>query len=240
MRNTAFAPRTVSLQANVAAAPGGPQASGQGLEAVFRADPSVHDGRFANNAWLQELPKPLTKLTWDNAALISPATAARFALLSGDVVDLRHGDRTIRIPVWLAPGQAPDTLTLHLGYGRTRAGRAGTGTGFNVNPLRTMAAMDTLTGVQLVKTGETYELASTQDHWSLEGRNLVRVATAAQFAADPQFAQKMEHQPLTGLTMYGDFKYEGYAWGMANRLRTSAPAAIPVSLPVRLKTTSQL
>jgi molybdopterin-containing oxidoreductase family iron-sulfur binding subunit len=74
--------------------------------------------------------------------------------------------------------------------------------------------MDTLPGVQLSKTGETYELASTQDHWSLEGRNLIRVATEAQFAEDPQFAKKMEHQPLIGLTMYGDFKYEGYSWGM--------------------------
>jgi len=213
--NTAFPTRAVAMGGNPAGAAGGPQPSGDGLEVVFRADPGIHDGRFANNAWLQELPKPLTKLTWDNAALISPATAARLALISGDVVDLRQGDRTIRIPVWLAPGQAPDTLTLHLGYGRTRAGRAGNGAGFNVNPLRTLAAMDTLPGVQLSKTGETFMLASTQDHWSLEGRNIIRVATATQFAEDPQFAQKMEHQPLIGLTMYGDFKYDGYKWGMA-------------------------
>jgi MoCo/4Fe-4S cofactor protein with predicted Tat translocation signal len=220
--NTAFAPRTLSVRGDVAApVAGGPgQASapageGQaGLEVVFRADPSVYDGRFANNAWLQELPKSLTKLTWDNAALVSPATAARLALISGDVVELRQGGRMVRMPVWLAPGQPPDTLTLHLGYGRTRAGRAGNGTGFNVNPLRTTAALDILRGVELAKTGETYPLASTQDHWSLEGRNLVRVATAAQFAEDPQFARKMEHQPLTGLTMYGEFKNEGYAWGM--------------------------
>jgi molybdopterin-containing oxidoreductase family iron-sulfur binding subunit len=164
---------------------------------------------------LQELPKALTKLTWDNAALVSPATAARLSLISGDVVDLKQGDRAVRMPVWLAPGQAPDTLTLHFGYGRTRAGRAGNGTGFNVNPLRTTAAPDILTGVELVKTGESYELASTQDHWSLEGRNLVRVATAAQFAEDPQWVQKLELQPLASLTMYGDFKYKGYAWGMA-------------------------
>ena len=213
MPNTAFAPRTLAVQANLAApAAGGPAQTG--LEIVFRPDPSVYDGRFANNAWLQELPKSLTKLTWDNAALVSPATAARLSLISGDVVELRQGGRMVRMPVWLAPGQAPDTLTLHLGYGRTRAGRAGNGTGFNVNPLRTTAALDILTGVELVKTGETYELASTQDHWSLEGRNLVRVATAAQFAEDPQFAQKMELQPITGLTMYGEFKNEGYAWGM--------------------------
>jgi molybdopterin-containing oxidoreductase family iron-sulfur binding subunit len=211
--DTAFAARTVAVVGGFA--PPASAAAAAGLEIVFRPDPSVYDGRFANNAWLQELPKSLTKLTWDNAALVSPATAARLSLISGDVVDLKQGDRTVRMPVWLAPGQSPDTLTLHLGYGRTRAGRAGNGTGFNVNPLRTTAALDTLTGVELVKTGESYQLASTQDHWSLEGRNLVRVGTVAQHAADPQFVQKLEIQPLASLTMYGDFKYEGYAWGMA-------------------------
>src|SRR5687767_9543016 len=209
--NTAFAPKTVSVSATAVPAA---QPGGSGLEVVFRPDPSVHDGRFANNAWLQELPKSLTKLTWDNAALIGPGTAARLTLVSGDIVELKQGSNTIRIPVWIAPGHAPDTITVHLGYGRTRAGRAGNGTGFDVNPLRTTAAPDILTGVQLEKTGDTYELACTQDHWSLEGRNLVRVATAEQFARDPEFAKKQEHQPLTPLSMAPDFKYEGYAWGM--------------------------
>jgi molybdopterin-containing oxidoreductase family iron-sulfur binding subunit len=217
--NTAFQPRPVSLRGDVAAAAprdavaGGLQPSG--LEVVFRPDPTIYDGRFANNAWLQETPKSLTKLTWDNAALISPATAARLALISGDVVELRQGDRSVRVPVWLVPGQPADTITLHLGYGRTRAGRAGTGTGVNVTPLRTADALDMLAGVELAKTGDTYPLASTQDHWSLEGRNLVRVATLAEYDEDPEFAAKLEHQPIKGLTMYGDFKYEGYAWGMA-------------------------
>jgi MoCo/4Fe-4S cofactor protein with predicted Tat translocation signal len=213
--NTAFAPRTVSLRGNIALAAGEPAAAAQGLEVVFRPDPTINDGRFANNAWLQETPKSLTKLTWDNAALISPATASRLTLISEDVVELRQGNRSIRIPVWLVPGQPADTITLHLGYGRTRAGRAGNGTGFNVNPLRTAAALDMLAGVELVKTGDTYPLASTQDHWSLEGRNLVRVATLAEYDEDPEFAAKLEHQPIAGLSMYGDFKYEGYAWGMA-------------------------
>jgi Fe-S-cluster-containing dehydrogenase component len=174
----------------------------------------VYDGRFANNAWLQELPKSMTKMTWDNPALIAPGTAARFNLVSGDVVELRQGGRTLRIPVWIAPGHAQDTLTVSLGYGRTRAGRAGSNIGFNVNALRTTAAPDTLIGVELVKTGERYDLACTQDHWSLEGRNLVRVATIDNYAEDPTFAAKMEQEPITGITMYGDFKYEGYAWGM--------------------------
>jgi molybdopterin-containing oxidoreductase family iron-sulfur binding subunit len=218
--NTAFAPRAVSLQSGLGSAAAGPRASGQaagasGLEVVFRPDPSVYDGRFSNNAWLQELPKSLTKLTWDNAALISPATAARLALVSGDVVELRQGGRAVRIPVWLSPGQSPDTVTLDLGYGRTRAGRVGNGTGFNVNPLRTTSAPDILVGVELVKTGDFYDLASTQDHWSLEGRNFVRVATVREFAQNPDFAQQMELQPVPGPSMYPDVKLEGYAWGMA-------------------------
>jgi len=177
--NTALAPKTVAMRANFAAQ-AAPRAAVQGLEAVFRPDPTIHDGRFANNAWLQELPKSLTKLTWDNAALISPGTADRHRLVSGDVVELKQGGRSLRIPVWLSPGQAADTVTLHLGYGRRRAGRTGNGAGFDVNALRTVDAPDILQGVELTKTGESYELACTQDHWSLEGRNLVRVATKAQ------------------------------------------------------------
>ncbi len=214
MPNTAFAPKTVSVQANAITAAG--PARAEGFDVVFLPDPSVYDGRFANNAWLQELPKWLTKLTWDNAALISPATAERLELVSGDLVDLKQGSSTIRVPVWIAPGHAPDTLTVHLGYGRERAGRIGTGLGFKVNPLRTSAAPYILTGVELTPAGDSYELASTQDHWSLEGRNIVRVATKEQFESDPDFAKNMEHLPLTGITMLKqEFRYDGYAWGMA-------------------------
>jgi molybdopterin-containing oxidoreductase family iron-sulfur binding subunit len=208
--NTAFAPKAVTLRPASAT----PAPRQGGLEVVFRPDPSVYDGRFANNAWLQELPKSLTKLTWDNAALIGASTAARLALVSGDLVDLTRGNTTLRVPVWIAPGHAADTLTLHLGYGRTRAGRAANGIGFDVNPLRTTAAMDIVTGVELAKTGDSYELACTQDHWSLEGRNLVRVATVGEYEADPQFAARQEHQKQP-LSMLPDFKNEGYAWGMA-------------------------
>ena len=213
IENTAFAPRTVAVTGTIP--PAAPVGGGQTLEVVFRVDPSIYDGRFANNAWLQELPKSLTKLTWDNAALVSPATAARLNLISGDMVELKQGARTLRTPVWIAPGHAPDTLTLHAGYGRQRAGRAGNNVGFNVNVLRTAAAPDILGGVELTKTGDSYELACTQDHWSLEGRNLVRVGTAATFTADPEFAKKMQEPAPPTLTMYTDYKYEGYAWGMS-------------------------
>ena len=193
--NTAFPTKTVTVQAALPAATAAAGGSGE-LDVVFRPDPSVYDGRFANNAWLQELPKSLTKLTWDNAALIAPQTADRLMLVSGDVVELKQGSTIVRIPVWLAPGQAADTLTLHLGYGRTRAGRAANEIGFNVNPLRTMAAQD-VGRVQPVKTGDTYELACTQDHWSLEGRNIVRETTVEHFEKDPTFAKKMEHQAVS-------------------------------------------
>ncbi len=209
---TAFAPKAVTLQGNaVAAVPAAPS----GIEVVFRPDPSVYDGRFANNGWLQELPKCLTKLTWDNAALLSPGTADRLNLVSGDVVEVKQGSNTLRIPVWLAPGHAADTITIHLGYGRERAGRIGTGIGFGINSLRTSTTPDVLSGVDVAKTGDSYELVSTQDHWSLEGRNLVRVATVEQFGQDPNFAAKQEHQSLAGkVTMFEQRKYEGYAWGM--------------------------
>ena len=211
--NTAFAPRSVTVQAGaVGAAPAQPPA---GLEVVFRPDPSVYDGRFANNGWLQELPKWLTKLTWDNAALVAPGTADRLRLISGDIVEITQGQRAVRIPVWIAPGHALDTITLHLGYARERAGRVGNAIGFSVTNLLTTAAPDILAGVEVAKTGDSYELVSTQDHWSLEGRNLVRVATLDQYTQDPGFAAKQEHQPTTGLTMFEPRKYEGYAWGMA-------------------------
>jgi molybdopterin-containing oxidoreductase family iron-sulfur binding subunit len=210
--NTAFPPKVVTLQGNAAGA--ATASAPAGLEIVFKPDPSVYDGRFANNGWLQELPKWLTKLTWDNAALLSPATADRLQLVNGDIVEVTQGSNTVRLPVWLAPGHAADTITIHMGYGRQRAGRIGTGIGVNVNPLRTTAAQDILSGVQVTRTGDSYPLVSTQDHWSLEGRNLVRVATVEQYRQDPNFAARQEHQPLVGLTMFEPRRYEGYAWGM--------------------------
>jgi molybdopterin-containing oxidoreductase family iron-sulfur binding subunit len=220
---TAFATKPVTVQANIPAATA--PATTAGVELVFRPDPSVHDGRFANNAWLQELPNSLSKLTWDNAALIAPATAARLGLVtmgrSNDVsgrvsvIELRHSGRTIKTPVWLSPGHALDTLTLHVGYGRTRAGQVANGIGVDVNPLRAAATPDTLSGVEIVDTGDTVLLASTQDHWSIEGRNIIREATVEAFQKDPTFAKKQEHLPITGLTMYPNYDYsKGYQWGM--------------------------
>jgi molybdopterin-containing oxidoreductase family iron-sulfur binding subunit len=185
-----------------------------GLEIVFRPDPTIWDGRFANNAWLQELPKPLTKLTWDNAALLSDTTARKLGVTSGDVVELGSGGRSARAPIWVLPGHADDSVTVHLGYGRTRAGRVGTSAGFNAYALRTSGTPWFANGLEIRKTGDRYPLVSTQHHFSMENRNLVRVATLAQFQKDPHFAREMEEQPAPDFTLYPGYAYRGYAWGM--------------------------
>jgi len=196
---------------------------GGGLELVFRPDPSVWDGRFVNNAWLQELPRPFTKLTWDNAALISPALAQREQLQNGDVVELEFRGRTLRIPVWILPGQAENSVTLHLGYGRQKTGRVGTGTGFNAYALRTSDALWFGSGLQIRKTGETYPFSTTQRHFNVEGRDIIREGTWQEFQSDPHFmSARTEPEPGRDDTLYSpdEFKYTGYKWGMSIDLNT--------------------
>ena len=130
---TAFPVRTVAA-GDVFAAIGRPAPAASGLELVLRADPTVHDGCFANLGWLQELPKPFTKLTWDNTVQLSPATASRLGIRNEDVVEVAAAGRTVKGPAWIVPGQADDTVAVHLGYGRTRAGRVGNGVGFDAYP----------------------------------------------------------------------------------------------------------
>jgi molybdopterin-containing oxidoreductase family iron-sulfur binding subunit len=190
------------------------KADAKGLELVFQLDPGVLDGRFANNGWLQEVPKPITKLTWDNAALLSPATARRLRLASEDVVTITHGDRKLDAPVWIVPGHAEDSITLHLGYGRTRAGRVGNGVGFDANVIRTSDAPWIVRGVELVKTGRRYPMATTQEHHGMEGRHLIREATLEEFRHEPAFAREMVEEPGKDMTLYPPHPYEGAAWGM--------------------------
>lgn len=192
-----------------------PVLESQTLEVTFKPDPTIWDGRFANNAWLQELPKPLTKLTWDNAALLSPATAERLGVTNEDVVELRFGGQAVRAPIWVMPGQADNSVTLHLGYGRTRAGQVGTGAGFNAYVLRTSYAPWIGAGLEIIKLDERYPLACTQHHHSMEGRNLVRVGTREDYRKNPRFAQERGEDPPPDLTLYPEHPYEGYSWGMA-------------------------
>ena len=162
------------------------------LEIVFPADSKVEDGRHANNAWLQELPDPITKLTWDNALLVSKATARALQLSDGDLVEITADERKLQAAIMVAPGHADYSLTLSLGYGRTAVGKVGQGTGFNAYALRTSVSPYYATGatVKLVKKAG-YDLVQTQQHHSMEGRDLVREGTAEDYAKNPAFAQKV-------------------------------------------------
>ena len=187
---------------------------------LIRPDPCVGDGRWANNGWLQELPKPLTKLTWDNAALVGPAMAGRLGLKTGDVVELRVEDRTVEAPVMILPGQADRCVTVHLGYGRTDAGQLATNRGFDAYKLQSTAHRWLAPGLKIRKTGGTYELATTQHHFSMEGRDIVRVANLEAFRAHPDFARPtLPDQPslLPARPPLGD---ASYAWGLSVDLST--------------------
>ncbi len=192
-----------------------------GLTLLLRPDPTIGDGSYANNGWLQELSKPLTKLTWDNAALIAPSTAQRLGVASEDVVELSLGGRKVAAPVWVMPGQAEDCVTVHFGYGRTRGGHVADGTGFDAYALRTGGSLWQAGGLQLAKTLRRYPLATTQHHHAMEGRHLVREATAAAYAADPEVIASMgEPPPGPRDTLYPPMPHGSYAWGMAIDLST--------------------
>jgi MoCo/4Fe-4S cofactor protein with predicted Tat translocation signal len=211
MADTAFPPKQVSLKPNIGEEINGVEV--KGIEIVFRPDPTIWDGRCANNGWLQELPKPLTKLTWDSVAMLSPKTAQRLGLKSEDAVELKYQGRTIVAPAWVMPGHADESVTVFLGYGRTRAGRVGTGVGFDAGWIRPHATPWIGSGLEIRKTGARWALAATQTHNSMEGRDLVRVATLDEYRKNPEFAQAdAEKNPLS---LYPEVKYDGYSWGMA-------------------------
>ncbi len=195
--------------------PATPATEATGVEVVFRPDPYVIDGRFANNGWLLELPRPITKLCWDNAALLAPATAERLGVGNGDVVELRRGAHAVQAPVWIVPGHAADSITLPLGFGRRRGGGNAVGAGVDAYALRTSDALDFVRGVEVRRTGAHVRLVTTQDQHSMEGRPVVRTGTLEEYRAHPDFAREMAETPPRDLTFYPDHPYEGYAWGMA-------------------------
>ncbi len=186
-------------------------ASDDDLELLFRPDSTVWDGRYANNGWLQECPKPLTQLTWSNAALISPALAAEQGLTNGDTIELRIGGRHTQAPVWIMPGQAARSVTVPLGYGRRRVGHVGERLGFDAGALRSPASVWYEDGLRVNPTGQHVALATTQHHHAMEGRAPVRAATLAQFLADPAFAQDEATPP----SLYPERPPGEYSWGMS-------------------------
>jgi len=218
VEGTTYPPKSISAKGN----PSLPSAAADpnSLEVNFRRDPSIYDGQFANNGWLQELPKPMTKLTWDNALLVGPKMAEREGLKTEDMVTLELNGRNATLPVWIQAGHPDHSVTVFLGYGRKRAGIAGTGAGFDVYPLRTSATPWIATGGKLTKTGGTYKLASTQGYQTMETPNgvtrpLVREASLEEYRKEPKFAQ--EEQVPRELTLYPNIDYakQDYAWGMA-------------------------
>jgi molybdopterin-containing oxidoreductase family iron-sulfur binding subunit len=169
--------------------------SAQNLEVIFFRDAKVDDGRYANNGWMQELPDPITKMTWDNAVLISRKTARELGVANGDIVGITLNGRSVSGPIWTQPGMADYSLGLALGYGREKAGRVGNGVGFNAYKIFSGKYIET--GATVKKTGATYVLACTQHHWSMEGRPAVREANLEEFLAaakkDENFAEEDFH-----------------------------------------------
>ena len=200
-------PAVPPAAAAVAAAQPANVSDGQ-VEIVFRPDPTIHDGSYANNGWLQELPKPLFKTTWENVVAISPALASRMAVKSGDIVEVASNDRTIRGPCWVLPGQPDSVVTLFLGYGRTRAGRIGTGIGYDAYRLRS-AASPWLAAGTIKATGATTLLATTQDHHLLdaEGKDIVRTVT-------PQHPSARREGDGNQDSFYPPWPEDKPAWGM--------------------------
>jgi len=187
------------------------------FEVIFTPSSSVYDGRYANNGWLQEIPKPITSLTWDNVAFISMKVAKKLNIKNGQMIQVSLGNASIKVPAWIVPGQNKKTITLELGYGREFSGRIGSGVGFNVYPLRTSTNMGCAMNASIKVLNETYPIASTQDHYGFEEDklaapgfsnlsgdevqsripDLVKQSTLEEYKKHPEFVQDIveSHKP---------------------------------------------
>ncbi len=206
---TSFAEEPVAAQ-QVAAAPAAPRPPrAAGLHVLFRPDPGIWDGSFASNAWLQEMPRPLTKLVWENALSVAPALAAREEIAQGDVVVLEADGRRVTGPVWIMPGQADDTVVVTLGYGRTALDLLAPETGYDAYVLRTAVSPWQIAGAALQRTGRRVELATAQFHNTMEGHDFVRVQRIGASPVGDTAAWTAPH-------FYDESKKEsdGRAWGM--------------------------
>ena len=217
------APAPVTVTANFGGATqlvqAAPAPKLDGLELNFVRDYMLWDGRFANNAWLAEAPNPITKLTWDNAALVSPETAKRLNLRfdqmknESSLATLTVGERTLQLPVWVVPGHADDTVTVALGWGRQGLHETvAKGKGFDAKAVRTSASPWFEGGAALAPTREMYPMGATQLHWSMEGRPLALDMTLEEFNKDPVVMKRVKGE-LPSLLK--DYAYEDYKWGMA-------------------------
>jgi molybdopterin-containing oxidoreductase family iron-sulfur binding subunit len=194
-----------------------PQAAARtaGLEIVFRPDPSVGDGALSNNAWLQEMPKPQNKMTWDNAVWISPKSAVHYGVATGDVIQIALRGRKVEGPVWIMPGHADESITVHFGYGRTRAGKIADGIGFNAYAIRTSVSPWVDAGVEIARKSRGYSFATTQHTQTMEERDPFRIATFAAYHKDPQFARPPEDHVPDDHSMFPLWDYKQHKWGMS-------------------------
>jgi molybdopterin-containing oxidoreductase family iron-sulfur binding subunit len=209
--DSAASPLTLAPKNDVAASLSPPAAEQPGrLQALFRPDEAHWDGRYADNPWLLEMPRPFTRLTWDNAALVAPSTAKRLGLATHDVVEIAIGDTKLEAPVFVLPGQAADCITLPLGWGRT-AGGLGKDAGFGAYRLRRADGAWLADISSFRKTGTTYRLATTQGQDRVLGRDLIREHTLEQFNDDPEaLRQKSKSESL-----YPPVDYPDRAWAMS-------------------------
>jgi len=225
---TKFPAITPELKFNPASLPAVKPAPADQIEFLFRPDPTVYDGRFATNGWLQELPKPVTKLTWDNAALVSPKLAQKMDLahkvaarggehgqILSAVVDIALNGSKVTAAAWTLPGLAENTVVLPLGYGRKLAGFTGTNKGFSAYVVRTSNALWSASEGKITPTGDTYPLACTQYHFHMEGRQILSTGTLADYRKNPAFAHEGAEALAKDDSLYKEFAYPGYAWGMA-------------------------
>jgi MoCo/4Fe-4S cofactor protein with predicted Tat translocation signal len=218
------------------------------FELSFQPDPTLYDGRFANNGWLQELPKPITRITWGNVAVVSPETARALNVSLGDyahggehggfyqsMVELRLDGRTVTAPVWIMPGHADGAVTVWLGNGRTHAGRVAQGVGFDAYRLRTSGQPWFAPGLQMAVRRDlpTQLVACVQEHHLMENRDVVRSATLTEYQKDPRAVSEKERdrrlEPLgkgrIPLTLYEPFEYPRRRWGMSIDLTTCVGCA---------------
>jgi molybdopterin-containing oxidoreductase family iron-sulfur binding subunit len=208
--NTAEAPLSLTPASGAAVRTAATQPQQSNLLALFRPDEGTWDGRYADNPWLLEMARALTRLTWDNAALVAPGTATRLGLKTHDVVEVAIEQTKLKVPVFVQPGQAADCITVPLGWGRT-AGGLSVGVGFDAYRLR-RAADPWLAGItSITRTGEVYQLATTQGQDRVLGRDLIREASLEQFKGSPASAAKTDEVG----SLYPPYEYPGRAWAMA-------------------------
>jgi MoCo/4Fe-4S cofactor protein with predicted Tat translocation signal len=189
-----------------------------GTEVVFRPDPTIGDGAYSNNGWLQELPKPQSKMTWENVVLISPKAASDMHIDKGHVLRVTVNGKSIEGPAWILPGHAEDSVTITFGYGREASGRVGNKIGYNAYSIQNAASPYVAPG-SVLKTGATHRIADIQETQTMAGREPVRAADLSEFREHPNFPTLgPENKALPqDLTLYHpkDFPDTGYKWGMA-------------------------